>query len=198
MGLAGKNSPEKFIPYDYLFNSVEKRIDLLRGLMDTDGTLTNAGTGEYSTTSLELAYDFCHLVRSLGGVTQVRERDSFFTYNGERRDGLHSYRITVNLPFNPFTLPKKADGYKTITKQGRTKAIVSIEYCGDEDCQCISIDAQDGLYVTDGYTLTHNTQVYLSLCDAIIKADPHARILILAHTQELIYQPIERHDNAHF
>ena len=41
-------------------------------------------------------------------------------------------------------------------------------------------------------TGTGKTQVYLALCDAIIKADPHARILILAHTQDLIYQPIER------
>src|SRR5207253_108009 len=39
MGLMGCRSHEKFIPQIYLRASVKDRIDLLRGLMDTDGYL---------------------------------------------------------------------------------------------------------------------------------------------------------------
>ena len=35
---AEQPSIEKFIPYEYMHGSVEQRIDLLRGLMDTDGS----------------------------------------------------------------------------------------------------------------------------------------------------------------
>ena len=36
-GLLGKLSHEKFIPHKYLYSSVNDRLELLRGLMDTDG-----------------------------------------------------------------------------------------------------------------------------------------------------------------
>ena len=40
---------------------------------------------------------------------------------------------------------------------GEMNDIVSIEYVGEEEVQCISIDDKDHLYITDGYIPTHNT-----------------------------------------
>ena len=39
------------------------------------------------------------------------------------------------------------------------KMIVNIEKVRQEKCQCIMVDSPEHLYVTDGYTLTHNTEV---------------------------------------
>ena len=47
-----------------------------------------------------------------------------------------------------------------------TRRIVSVEYSRDAEAQCITVDADDSLYVTDGFLLTHNT-----LSDAFIILD---------------------------
>ncbi len=59
----------KFIPEQYLFSSIDDRISLLQGLMDTDGTVCKkSGCPSYSTSSIKLRDNFCELVRSLGGI----------------------------------------------------------------------------------------------------------------------------------
>jgi phosphate starvation-inducible PhoH-like protein len=35
--------------------------------------------------------------------------------------------------------------------------IDSIEHAGEDECVCIQVAAEDSLYVTDGFLLTHNT-----------------------------------------
>ena len=60
-------SKDKFIPDVYKFGSKEQRIELLRGLMDTDGSSRN-GRISFSTTSKQLSLDVLDIVRSLGGI----------------------------------------------------------------------------------------------------------------------------------
>ena len=194
LGLMGKRSYEKFIPHQYLYNGTDVRLDLLRGLMDTDGEGGSEGKAPiFNTTSLQLANDVCDLVRSLGGATTVRpKKPGKYTYNGEKRTGRISYRVRISLPLNPFLLPRKAATHNSNPNQGRTKAIVSIEPAGVAECQCILIDSPDHLYVTDGYTLTHNTNTFLSLLMAELDACPDARALVIAHRTELVDQPLDR------
>jgi intein/homing endonuclease len=75
LGLFGKKSWEKFIPDVYKYNSIENRIDLIRGLMDTDGTIKKNGEASFTTTSLVLANDIIEIVRSLGGRANLRSRN---------------------------------------------------------------------------------------------------------------------------
>lgn len=65
LGLHNKRSGEKFIPKTYLFSSRENRLELLAGLLDTDGYL---GTNEYEycTKSPYLCEDIIVLANSLG------------------------------------------------------------------------------------------------------------------------------------
>ena len=61
-------SESKFIPSEYLYDSVENRLELLRGLMDTDGYIAKDRTSMYFyTVSSRLCHDFRELVSSLGG-----------------------------------------------------------------------------------------------------------------------------------
>ena len=50
---------------------------------------------------------------------------------------------------------------KNVNTSGKLeyKFIVSINYVGEEECQCIYIDHPDHLYVTDDYIVTHNTTI---------------------------------------
>lgn len=187
LGLENHRSEEKFVPCSYLYNSIAVRSELLRGLMDTDGTITKEGHSEFNTTSSHLASDVEELIRSLGGVVQMRKRRTEYTYNGKKLSGLQSYRLTVSLPsMNPFRLLRKATRYFSQKKQGNTKAIVKIEKTGKEECVCIRVAAADSLYVTEGYNLTHNT-----VCGALIARrfpEHRGRVLVLANRDELIRQ----------
>jgi intein/homing endonuclease len=95
LGLANCHADSKFIPHDYLFSSIEDRIELLHGLMDTDGTVVKTrresrkgNIAQYCTVSRQLCYDVIHLVRSLGGIATYRIKEKpKFSYKGELKVG---------------------------------------------------------------------------------------------------------------
>ena len=45
----------------------------------------------------------------------------------------------------------------TITDEKLWKTIKSIKYIGQEECQCIYVDNEEHLYLTDDFIVTHNT-----------------------------------------
>jgi len=64
--LLDTDSHTKFIPDVYKYNSRLNRLELLRGLLDTDGTVGYGGNVEYTTVSEHLANDIVEVARSLG------------------------------------------------------------------------------------------------------------------------------------
>lgn len=160
-GLYGTKSDTKFIPDDYLFNSVENRLMLLQGLMDTDGYAAKSGvTTQYSSTSKMLADGVVFLVNSLGGNATITSKiPSYKGVSGECIKCKLSYTVNIRMPssINPFLLDRKADKVKPKTKYVPVRYISSVESVGFEEAQCISVDSEDHLYVTDDFIVTHNT-----------------------------------------
>jgi len=158
VGLSGKKSIDKFIPKEYLYDSFENRVELLQGLNDTDG-YTNTPHFEYSTSSLQLAEDYCELVRGLGGYAKATKRTTFYTYNGNKLKGQDSYRISCVFPENvyPFKLSEKAKKFKHPTKYKVKRFFDKVEYKGKMEVRCISVTNPSRLYITDNYIVTHNT-----------------------------------------
>ena len=156
LSLHGTYSYNKFIPEIYKFSSKEERLELLRGLMDTDGTLNNLGTGvTFDTTSKQLAEDVIFLVNSLGGVATYSNRMPIFSYKGIEKTGKLDHRVFIrNLKDNPFKLKRKASKWKATTSYRR---IVKISPVYVDECQCISVDSKDSNYITDDFIVTHNT-----------------------------------------
>jgi hypothetical protein len=164
LGLMGLTSYEKHVPAMYLYGDKKQRTSLLRGLMDGDGWMTNGVTG-YSSSSSALANGVVELVRSLGGVVRrFLKKEPKYTYNGERRIGRPAHVLTITMPqtINPFRLSRKALMWSPRTKYKATRCFASVESVGFKNCQCIKVDAEDGLYVTDDYLVTHNTIQSLS------------------------------------
>lgn len=156
-----KPSYLKHIPSDYLYSSIEDRISLLQGLMDTDGTIENIGTIYYSTISPQLASDIQFLVQSLGGTARVKlESNRTYRYKGETRKCRDNYNVYINLPksITPFTCKRKVDRLIP-TRKEPFRNIRSIEKVGQEECKCIKVDCAEELYLTDGCVVTHNTTV---------------------------------------
>lgn len=177
LGLDGRRSNTKFVPNDYLLNSIDVRLAVLQGLLDTDGgPVTQEGRTcriQYTTVSDRLRDDVAFLVRSLGGVVYCRTRKAEGRKPGLARGREVHYRsdahvMDIRLPegLAPFRLQRKAAKYDA-TGGGHPKRFVhQIEPAGTEEAVCIRVAAQDSLYVTEDFLLTHNT-----LNDAFIILD---------------------------
>lgn len=155
----------KHIPNDYLFNDIDSRISLLQGLMDTDGTINKTGsTIQFNTISPKLRDDIITLVESLGGSAWYSSTKAGYRKNGIKISCSESFTITMKLPksINPFYLSRKA---KRINEKAisPSRAIESIEYVGDKECQCIYIDSKEHLYLTNHHIVTHNTTMAIAL-----------------------------------
>jgi replicative DNA helicase len=156
LDLMGKKSEHKMVPAPYLVADPEDRLWLLRGLMDTDGWVEGrrAKRAKFASSSKQLALDVQEIVRSLGGTAPMYVKATTH---------LPSYVLTVNLPvgMNPFSLSRKVidfdrgRAFDQIRNPGRR--IVSVEWDGREEAQCITVDASDSLYVTRDYLVTHNS-----------------------------------------
>jgi hypothetical protein len=157
-------SHNKFIPEIYKYTSVENRLSILQGLMDTDGHCMFNGGGkflgtEFSTISKQLCDDVVEIVQTLGGIARVKTRIPTYTYNGEKKKGKLAYRVNIKLPkgMNPFKLKRKSNKYIEPKKYPTGRYIKNIEKVGFEDSVCISVDSPDKLYVTEHCIVTHNT-----------------------------------------
>lgn len=169
MGLFGKLSHDKFVPDAYTHNTVQVRIQILQGLMDTDGYAGD--TPEFSSASQRLAATVVELVQSLGGTANLAiKEEPTYEYKGETRIGKPSYRVTMSLPpgINPFSTPRKAEAFKTPSR-GVGRWIDSIEPIGQQETVCIKVAAQDGLFVTDHYIVTHNTPMLLVWAENVVR-----------------------------
>ena len=151
-GLWGHLTTEKRIPDDYLYGSVETRLAVLQGLMDTDGYLQSGSrtSAEIAVSCEALADGIVHLVQSLGGTARRRIKADYAR-------GLSPHHSAAAPQFAPFRLRRKAELYQARTKYGVIRAIESIEYEQAAEACCIRVSAPDALYVTDDFIVTHNT-----------------------------------------
>jgi hypothetical protein len=181
MSLDDKVGHNKFIPNDYKYSSVEDRLNLLQGLFDTDGSVSNNIAVEYTTISERLAIDIKEIIQSFGGTVKLTPRITSYHYKGEKRNGRLSYRLYIKLPSDimPFRLSRKANAYRPQGKYEPHRSIVKIERVGQDYAQCIMLDSENQLYVTDEYIVTHNTTIgsgvaeLLDAYPAIVLCPPH-------------------------
>lgn len=159
LGLLNHLAKDKFIPECYLDCCYEQRLELLNGLMDTDGEVDKYGCIHYSTISERLAKDVVYLCRSLGYRCSMCSHKSAI---GEKKYGNH-YRITIagEHEKNICTLPRRR---KRIKERKRINNVIrSIEYIGKEECQCIKVSHPRELFVISDFIVTHNTSLAVSI-----------------------------------
>jgi predicted ribonuclease YlaK len=160
LGLQGHKSYDKFIPDVYKYNNSKIRLEVLQGLMDTDGTVSKNGYGvSFSSSSETLAKDVQELVWSFGGKAVISEKQTSYTYKGVKKQGRPSFVVQISVPPNVqlFKLNRKIERQKVRSKYIPTRSIESINPINLQEAQCISVEDQEHLYVTDDYIVTHNT-----------------------------------------
>lgn len=184
--LVGTVSDTKFIPDEYLYNSINVRLSILQGLMDTDGHCDKKGISVvFYSTSKKLADGVQFIVQSLGGKAVIKNKQTYYTYNGIRKAGKNSFAVHISMPngFSPFRLSRKKELFIPRTKYLPTRYIEKIELLGKKEAQCILVDSDDHLYVTDNFILTHNT-----LCLATITAKLNKPTIIYVIGLDLLKQ----------
>lgn len=144
------NGSKKFIPEIYLHGSVEQRIELLRGLMDSDGS-AKKNRLTFHSKSKSLVDSVATLVRSLGGQAIIRIYDRTHHNKGIE------YQLNIRIKICPFYLTRKIAQYNIKKENYCSRYIKSVVLKSNEECQCISVSAPDKLYLTDNYIVTHNT-----------------------------------------
>jgi replicative DNA helicase len=140
----------KHIPTVYLRASEAQRRSLLAGLLDTEGTVTNAGAVVFSVTSRRLAEDARELIVSLG-----------------YRCGLSAgYTLTFSTVDDVFRLERKRLLHKELKDPGRTgkRFVTAVRPVPSVPVRCVEVDGPDHLYLAGRSMVpTHNSTLGLDV-----------------------------------
>ena len=173
-------SYNKFIPSEYLHSSVKQRRELLAGLIDTDGSVDpKKNRYSFSTTSVRLKDDFLWLCRSLGYSCDVSidKRSEKYTNGISYSIGIHTDDIifSSNKHWNRYN--KERNATRCYGRTNDHTRIISIKKVRRAECQCILVDDDKHLYITDDFIVTHNS-IALTLAMYPLMLDPDFRCLI--------------------
>lgn len=150
----------KHIPIIYQRASYEQRLDLLRGLMDTDGYYNSKRKRFVMETSQDWqCYDFIKLLASLG--IKATKFDIIKKLNGKE---FHAYSINFSTRgLNPFLMRNQDIVYPT-RDSCTYRNIDKVELVETVPTQCLEVDSPSHTFLcTDKMIVTHNTNKKLDL-----------------------------------
>lgn len=159
-------SEDKFIPKDFLLGSIEQRLALLNGLLDSDGSIDKEkGRVRYCTVSSRLRDNVIELCRSLGfkaNWTEDTHKDTLPLYNIEIV-GRPKDKIKL------FNLKRKKDLIIQWYNNGKRKEsnlfnpiIEIINTKTKEEMTCFLVDNREHLFLMNDFIVTHNTRTLIA------------------------------------
>lgn len=162
--LWGCKSEDKFIPNLYKYNSRQVRLNLLKGLMDTDGSI-HGNTPKFNTSSKRLAEDVMEVARSLGYNCNCILRKAGYKVKESYKECLNTYEVSIYGGRDLFNLERKKNliNESNITSRSYKTCITNIEYIGKYPCKCVTVDAEDSSYLIGDFIQTHNCAKSYSL-----------------------------------
>lgn len=148
----------KHIPSFYLRASIEQRIELLKGLMDTDGTIGLNRQCEFTSINKALAEGVFDLLCSLGILPTIRKSRAKLM----GKDCRAKYRVmfTANIPVFKLTRKLKIQEANSLKTSGRLKwrQITGCKRVDSVPVKCIMVSSKSHLFLC-GKTMipTHNS-----------------------------------------
>lgn len=192
IGLGRTNSHTIFIPEIYKLNGERNRLELLAGLIDSDGYYNKrCNVYEYVTVSKQLANDVKFLARSLGFAAYVKEKDAklYGVFKSK------AYRLYISGDVD--RVPVRID-YKKAKKRIINKDVLctgfKIEKLPENDFFGFHISG-DHLYLDSNFIVHHNTGkslIIAMLATRIMREYPNQKIMMLTHVKTLIEQNAEK------
>lgn len=180
--LHGKKSIDKFIPDEYLYGSIQTRLEILAGLIDTDGWFDEKRNYMmYGTVSKKLVDNIRFICGSLGLKTYVN-----IDKNKKYPDNTY-YNVSIagNLGVIPTRVKRKKVVNKTPKRSGYST--FKVEYVGKDNYYGFECDGNH-LYIMEDWWIQHNsgkTLVSLALAKEVSK---YGRFIIVEPSKDLTLQ----------
>jgi ATP-dependent Lon protease len=151
----------KHIPDVYKINDRQTRLELLAGIIDTDGSYCDNSKGyDIIQKNKVLADDILFVARSLGFSANMSQCEKSCMYKGEKKTGTY-YRMHLsgdNLSSIPVKCPRKmAKNERVINKDSMVMGI-TIEPRGWGKYYGFELD-KNHKYLLGDFTITHNTSL---------------------------------------
>ena len=197
--LVGAHSYNKFIPNEYLFGSVEQRLSLLQGLLDTDGCINDKkGKVSFCSVSKQLVDNIKSLIYSLGYKASVTI---------DKRSEKYTTGILYNLSISAYG-PEKIKFFRLRRKLNRVEdylrrvkrfnhieynAIVDIqEIDGKTPMTCFLVDNDEHLFLMNDYIVTHNTRFMVgNACAVSLPYIENNQIVVRDGLQKVLFVATE-------
>ncbi|KAF0844336.1 LAGLIDADG DNA endonuclease family protein [Methylovorus glucosotrophus] len=191
LGLQGKLRAlgiiqSKEIPSVYLRASEHQRMELLRGLMDTDGTCNLRGACEFDNCDRALIESVHELLASLGIKSTIRT--GVARLNG--KDCGPKYRVKFTTTKQVFHLRRKAE--RLVTQERGTqrwRMVKSVEAIESVPVRCIQVDSPSHLFLAGrGMVPTHNSHLMRVLAIAWAMLVPGIQIYLFRRTYQDLWK----------
>lgn len=174
---------DKHVPHQYLTASRKDRLELLAGIIDTDGSYTGKG------------FDLClKSERLMDGVIFVARSLGFACYKSPIRKRCHNngvegdyFRCNISGDIDqvPCRLARKQAKPRRQKKSPLVTGI-TVEPIGEGEYFGFELSGPDRLFLLGDFTVTHNTYTFVYIgSEAGKRGNP---VLILEHRKELIRQ----------
>lgn len=150
----------KHIPTQYKTSSLNQRLELLAGIIDTDGSLDKKIKRQYEITqkSKTLAYDIFNLARSCGMHATIKKIKKYCLYKGIKREGdYYRVNITRNIEKIPTKIiKKKAQSTGREQRANLNFGIKSAEEIGEGDYYGFELDGNHQ-FLDGDFIVSHNS-----------------------------------------
>ena len=151
----------KHIPVDYKTNDRQTRLELLAGIIDTDGSYCDKSKGyDIIQKNKVLADDILFVARSLGFTANMKECEKSCMYKGEKRTGTY-HRIHLsgdNLSCIPVKCPRKMAKTERVINKDSMIMGITVEPRGLGKYYGFELD-NNHKYLLGDFTVTHNTSL---------------------------------------
>ena len=183
------SSDKKRIPRIYFEGSIEQRMELLRGLLDTDGCVTqNSGGISFTSISVQLIKDVQELANSLGFKTSIVLDNRSNKYKNGFCARVN-FNISNSQKYLLFNLERKREialKYRDIPQNRLYERIIiknieKLDY--QTEMSCILVDNPEHLYITENYIVTHNTTFAKDMGALIIACEDGTHAMSGAYSQ---------------
>lgn len=179
LGYGGRGN--RFIPDVYLRGDRQQRLDLLNGLIDSDGHVAPDGQVEFCSIVREMAEQVKTLVNSLGVKASLVEGDA--TLDG--RFISRKYRVMFYMA-QAAALPRKATRCRNASTPRARRYVASVERVADRDTVCIQVTSKDHTFLCGrSHVRTHNSELVSKYFIVwFLGLFPDANVLIVSYNED--------------
>lgn len=160
----------KHIPECYLFADEETRLEVLRGLIDSDGSIGSNGRASFYNCSADLVSSVEFLIASLGYKYHTRWRKPAKATKAVNDHVIQGIQDIAEVSFIPYSekpvcrLERKRSRHKSIAVSRPTenlkRRVVSVNPVATRPVRCISVNSPNHLFLAGRALIpTHNTEI---------------------------------------